>query len=74
MMVSKKRNKIKNNFFIHKFLEFCYFLVFELRNQHDCVEEQEEDIMNGVYIMGNEKCLMRLKLMNMRMMSFYQFF
>ena len=39
---------------IHKILEFCYFLVFELRNQHDCVEEQEEGIMNGVYIMGNE--------------------
>ena len=53
MTVSKKRNKNKNNF-IHKFLEFCYFLVFELRNQHDCVEKQEEGIMNGVYIMGNE--------------------
>ena len=36
--------------YIHKFLEFCYFLVFELRNKHDCVEEQEEGIMNGVYI------------------------
>ena len=49
----KKEIKSKT-IFIHKFLEFCYFLVFELRNQHDCVEEQEEGIMNGDYIMGNE--------------------
>ena len=53
MTVSKKEIKSKT-IFIHKFLEFCYFLVFELRNQHDCVEKQEEGIMNGVYIMGNE--------------------
>ena len=53
MTVSKKEMKSKI-IFIRKFLEFCYFLVFELRNQHDCVEEQEEGIMNGVYIMGNE--------------------
>ena len=50
----KKEIKSKT-IFIHKFLGFCYFLVFELRNQHDCVEEQQEEgIMNGVYIMGNE--------------------
>ena len=49
----KKEIKSKT-IFIHKFLEFCYFLFFELRNQHDCVEKQEEGIMNGVYIMGNE--------------------
>ena len=54
MTVSKKKEIKSKTFFIHKFLEFCYFLVFELRNQHDCVEEQEEGIMNGVYIMGNE--------------------
>ena len=33
----KKEIKSKT-IFIHKFLEFCYFLVFEQRNQHDCVE------------------------------------
>ena len=49
----KKEIKSKT-IFVHKFLEFCYFLVLELRNQHDCVEEQEEGIMNGDYIMGNE--------------------
>ena len=54
MTVSKKKEIKSKTFFIHKFLEFYYFLVFELRNQHDCVEEQEEGIMNGVYIMGNE--------------------
>ena len=53
MTVWKKRNKIKNNFCSQVF-RICYFLVFELRNQHDCVEEQEEGIMNGDYIMGNE--------------------
>ena len=46
-----EKEEIKSKtIFIHKFLEFCYFLVFELRNQHDCVEKQEEGIMNGVYI------------------------
>ena len=51
MTVSKKKEIKSKTIFIHKFLEFCYFLVFELRNQHDCVEEQEEGIMNGDYIM-----------------------
>ena len=49
----KKEIKSKT-IFVHKFLEFCYFLVFELINQQDCVEKQAEGIMNGDYIMGNE--------------------
>ena len=54
MTVSKKKEIKSKTIFVLKFLEFCYFLVFELINQHDCVEEQEEGIMNGDYIMGNE--------------------